>query len=380
MTDKQYRICDRCVMDTSVPDISFNENMICNYCITLEERSKHVLNIQDTERDLRRKKLINTVKHAGRGKPYDCIVGVSGGVDSSFALVKAVSEGLRPLAVHMDNGWNSELAQNNIENLVKGLGVDLHTHVINWNEYRELMQSFFDSDVVDVELLYDNAMLGVNYSLAKKFNIKYILAGTNYSTEGMLMPAGWNWFKFDKKNILNIAKKFGRVKISSFPIFGVLDYFYCRVVRSIEWISFLDYYSYDKDEAVSTLVSNYSYKPYPYKHYESIFTRFYQGYILPGKFGVDKRRVHLSTLVVNGQMSRAKAMEMLAEIPYPSIKEQREDIEYFLKKMNWTESRLQEYLSRPGVAHETYGTEKPLMKFFQGMRKNILELKSYAKK
>ena len=162
------RQCLRCVMDASADGIVFDENGVCNYCKEFLDRK------------------------SGKGKPYDCVVGVSGGVDSSWTLVEVVRLGLRPLAVHMDNGWNSELAQNNIANLVRNLGVDLHTHVIDWGEYRELMQAFFDADVIDLELLYDNAMLAVNYAQARQFDLKYILAGTNKATEGMRIPKTWN--------------------------------------------------------------------------------------------------------------------------------------------------------------------------------------------
>jgi tRNA(Ile)-lysidine synthase TilS/MesJ len=166
----------------------------CNYCDAMNNANKQELL---TEEEIN--KFINNVKISGKKKTYDCIIGVSGGLDSSYALHLAVKEGLRPLAVHMDNGWNSELAQNNIANLVSELEVDLYTYVIDWDEYRVMMQSFFDADVIDIELLYDNAMLAVNYQLAKKYNLKYILAGTNNATEGIPMPKGWNWYKYDKK-------------------------------------------------------------------------------------------------------------------------------------------------------------------------------------
>src|SRR5215510_469610 len=182
---KTYQECTRCVMDTSASDITFDERGVCNYCSEYIERFHGVLNMGQAAREEGLNRFVAQVKAAGIGKLYDCIIGVSGGVDSSWVLVKAVELGLRPLAVHMDNGWNSELAQNNIANLVRGLGVDLYTHVIDWDEYRNLMQAFFDADVIDVELLYDNAMMAVNYDQATRYGLKYILAGSNQSTEGM---------------------------------------------------------------------------------------------------------------------------------------------------------------------------------------------------
>ena len=254
----------------------------------------------------------------------------------------------------MDNGWNSELAQNNIYNLIDMLGVDLHTHVINWNEYRELMQSFLDNDVIDVELLYDNAMIAVNYNLAMKYNVKYILSGDNTSTEGMSMPKGWNWNKFDKTNI----KSVGNVSsFKTFPSIGTLKYFYLRILARKKWIRFPDYFPFIKEDALSTLESSYGYKRYPYKHYESIFTRFYQGYILPNKFKVDKRLLHLSSLVVNNQMSRNDALTQLAAIPYPSENDLNNDITYFLNKMNWSRSDLDRYIARPPRSHFDFSSE-----------------------
>ncbi|MBQ5939636.1 N-acetyl sugar amidotransferase [Massilia sp. AB1] len=350
-------------MDSSVPHISFDADGVCNYCTEYLAQCGHILNDVDGRKDAKLADLVAKVKKAGAGKPYDCIVGVSGGVDSSWVLVRAIELGLRPLAVHMDNGWNSELAQHNIASLVQRLGVDLHTHVIDWHEYRKLMQSFFDADVLDVELLYDNAAVAVNYREAAKYGIRYILAGTNSSTEGMRMPTGWNWNKFDKKNIRAIAKRFANIRLSTFPAIGTIDFFRFRFVNGIRWTSILDLMPYNKAEVLRKLQDEYGYKPYPYKHYESIFTRFYQGYILPNKFGVDKRKLHLGTLVASGQMDRAAALADLEKIPYPSLAQLNEDRQYFLKKMGWGEADLTAYIARPEIAHTAYPSEQPLWDF-----------------
>lgn len=193
--NEEQKRCKRCLMDTTAKDITFDEDGYCNYCTEFLES----LNNPNRKISLPLNELVEKIKADGKGKEYDCVVGVSGGVDSSYTLVKVKELGLRPLAVHMDNGWDSELAANNIKNLVEKLGVDLYTHVIDWEEYRELMQAFFDADVIDVELLYDNAMLAVCYQQAGKYGVKYILAGSNTATEGMRLPENWNWFKRDKK-------------------------------------------------------------------------------------------------------------------------------------------------------------------------------------
>lgn len=369
------QICNRCVMDSEVPDIHFNEEGNCNYCEDFLEMMSRTVEPDPIKRKEELNRFVEKVKSDGRGKEYDCIIGLSGGVDSAWVLYQAKKMGLRPLAVHMDNGWNSELAQSNIEGLVRTLDIDLHTHVIDWTEYRELMQAFFDADVVDVELLYDNAMYAVNYQLAAKFNIKWILAGTNKSTEGMRIPRGWNWFKFDRKNIKKIASTKGITHLNTFPSFGVLDFINSEFIRKKKWISFLDMFEYRKEDALITLEKECGYRRYPYKHYESIFTRFYQGYLLPKKFGIDKRKVHLSTLVTTNQMQRTTALDFLTKIPYPTLEELEIDKNYFIKKMLWTDDTLQQYLSRAPKDHLIYGSELPMWKFFSSAYKFIFRKK-----
>ena len=362
---KPYQVCTRCVMDTSASDIHFDAQGHCNYCTHFLIRSRSVIHQDPIAKKAELNSFVNKVKAAGKNRRYDCVVGVSGGVDSSWVLYQAVKLGLRPLAVHMDNGWNSELAQHNIAHLVQGLGVDLHTHVIDWPEYKKLMQAFFDADVIDVELLYDNAMLGVNYRLAVQHGTRYILAGTNQATEGMRMPPGWNWFKYDKTNIKALARNFGRVQMRTFPAIGTLDYVWYRLVNRVRWVSFLDMMPFNKFDALAELTKEYGYRPYPYKHYESIFTRFYQGHILPNKFGVDKRRLHLATLVAAGQLSREQALEGLEGIAYVCEADLERDKQYFLKKMSWSNADLSAYLSRAPKPHSLYGTEQPLWNMFQ---------------
>jgi N-acetyl sugar amidotransferase len=365
--------CTRCVMDESANDIHFNAQGQCNYCTDMLRKLE---NFQPADPDALKAKfdsLISKIKKAGKRKRYDCIVGVSGGADSAYVLYLAKKSGLRPLAVHMDNGWNSELAVNNIENLVRKLDVDLYTHVINWKEYRALQQAFFNANVIDIELLYDNAMLAVNYRLAKKYGIHYILAGTNTTTEGMRMPTSWNWFKFDKTNIHAIAAN-SHAKIKSMPTISVFGYAWSRFVRRIHWIDFLDYVDYFKPTCLEELQREIGYRPYPYKHYESIFTRFYQGYLLPEKFGVDKRRLHLSTLICSGQMTREEASALLMESPYADPDDLKSDIDYFLKKMNWTEPELQIYLDRKPVPHDQFPSEFMVAKKLNATYKKVSAL------
>lgn len=349
--------CTRCIMDTTAQDIVFDDQGVCNYCTAfLEKKAKHIA-LSDDERESRLVRLVDMVKATGRKKRYDCIIGLSGGVDSSWTLVRAVQLGLRPLAVHMDSGWNSELAQNNIANLVRSLDVDLYTHVIDWPEIRGLMEAFFASDVIDVEVLYDNAMLAVNYQQAAKHGLKHILAGTNIATEGVDIPKGWNWHKADKRNIVGISRAFGGPKLKTFPSISTMGLAKHILIDRIHWISFLDYLDYRKSEALEVLQRDFGYKPYLHKHYESVFTRFYQGYLHPNKFGVDKRKPHLSSLVMSNEMTRDEALKQASGIAYPSEKDMEADRQYFIKKMGWSEEKFAEYIARPARPHTDYPSE-----------------------
>jgi N-acetyl sugar amidotransferase len=352
--------CTRCIMDTSAPDIEFDEEGVCSYCSNFLRNREKYLALDESERERRLERLIAMVKQSGRGKAYDCIVGLSGGVDSSWALVQAVRLGQRPLAHHKDSGWNSELAQNNNANIVRGHGVDLHTHVIDWPEMRGLMEAFFAADVIDVELLYDNAMLAANYRQAAKYGLKFILAGSNFATEGLQIPPSWNWHKTDRRNIVAISKSFGGPSLKTFPALGTFDLIRFTVLNRIKWIPFLDYFPYRKSDALDMLTREFGYKPYAYKHYESVFTRFYQGYLLPYKFGVDKRKPHLSSLIMNGEMTRDEALRLADGIAYPSEKEMEADRLYFMKKMGWSEAKFQDYMSRPPKPHTDYPSEVQL--------------------
>lgn len=354
-------------MDESAKEIIFDKDGNCNFCTQfLQKHTKRVSGL-NKERD----NLIEKIKSESKNREYDVVVGVSGGVDSSYVLHLAVEAGLRVLAVHMDNGWNSEVASNNISNLVKRLDVDLYTHVIDWKEYRDMMESFFQANVIDIELLYDNAMTAVNYNIANKFGIKYMLSGQNSSTEGMAMPQAWNWLKIDAANIRAIHNRYGKLKQKTFPIIGVFEWIYFEYIKKIKWVPFLDYYQYNKNEALVLLQEKYGYKPYPYKHYESVFTRFYQGYILPNKFGVDKRKLHFSTLICSGQMDRIEAIKKLQTIPYPSELELKNDIEYFLKKMKWSTDQLNIYLKEPQIEHSHYSSQRYIYDVLKSIYKSM---------
>ena len=345
-------------MDTSASNIQFDSEGVCNFCTKFLRTQSSVFDKSDATRRKQRDAVIDRIRHSGRRRQYDCVVGVSGGVDSSYALHLAVEYGLRPLAVHMDNNWNTEAATNNIKNLVTRLGVDLYTHVVDWACYRSLLQAFLDADVVDLELLYDNASQGVVYRQAKKHGVRHMVMGFNSATEGMAMPRGWTQFKWDLRNIRDIAK-LGGASTKKFPGIGLWKRLYYHKLRRMQQVRLLDCVDFNKDQALELLEKRYAYKRYEYKHYESILTRFYQGYLLPEKFGIDKRRVHASTLVMTGELTRQAALELLDRPAYDPAEINR-DRKYFVKKMGWTETHLDGYLARPPRNHHEFKTDTGL--------------------
>jgi N-acetyl sugar amidotransferase len=362
-----YKLCNRCVMDTSAKEISFDSLGICNFCNELDFTIDSIQNKGNEYFNL--DELVAKIKTDGKGKMYDCIVGVSGGVDSSYTLFKVVKLGLRPLAVHLDNGWNSELAVSNINNLISNLNVDLYTHVIDWKENRDMQLSFFKANVIDIEMIMDNAQAALNFKIAKKYNLHYILSGSNTATEGILAPQDWTQYKFDVKNIKAIHKKFGSLKIKTHPLISTIDYLIYKKIHKIDWVFFLDYLTYNKTEALNILKQELDYKPYPYKHYESVFTRFYQGYILPKKFNVDKRRMHLSSLIINGELSRVEALDLLKQEPYSDKSLLQQDMAYVIKKLGLTKEEFELYINTPGNKHSDFPSEEGFFKFLLKLSK-----------
>ena len=307
-------------------------------------------NKADIDRKLNQ--IVEEIKQAGRNQKYDCLLGVSGGVDSTYVAYKAKELGLRPLIVHYDNGWNSELAVMNIENIVKKLDFDLYTFVNNWNEFKNIQLSFFKASVIDIELITDQAILAITYKIARKYNIKYILSGSNISTEATL-PTNWYHWKLDVLNIIAINKQFGKTKISSYPLLGFFEHLYVTRFLKIKNVNILNYLHYSKAEAKDIIINKLNWKDYGGKHYESIFTRFYQSYILPVKFKVDKRKAHLSTLICSGQISREHALEELKKPIYNPDK-LADDYEYVIKKLNLTVAEFEAFMALPIKKHTDY--------------------------
>jgi len=341
---EEYKRCKRCVMDTLDPGISFDADGNCNFCTEYFVREPG----QVFKGNLGQKKLekfINLIKADGKNKPYDCIMGVSGGVDSTYVAYLAKQQGLRPLAVHFDNGWNSELAVRNIENILNKLNIDLYTHVVDWDEFRDLQLSFLKASVANAEIPSDHGFLATLYDVALKHKIKYFLTGTNFETEGIL-PAGYGYLSVDLKHILAVHKRFGTKSLSTYPKLSLPKYMYARFVRKLTKVSILNYVNYKKEAAMELIQKELGWQYYGGKHYESIFTRFFQAYILPRKFGFDKRKAHYSSLICSGQMTREEAVQLLKTDPCDP-KMLVEDREYVIKKLGLTEASFKEIMNLP---------------------------------
>jgi N-acetyl sugar amidotransferase len=343
-------------MDTSDPDITFDGNGICSHC----RRAEQVLPTVRWSPAASERALAETaakIKEAGRDHEYDCVIGLSGGVDSSYAAYVAHQLGLRPLAVHFDNGWNSELAVENIQRVVEGCGLDLHTYVINWREFRDLQRAFLRASVLDIELLTDNAIVAATVQLARENRIKYLLSGWNLATEHGL-PAAWAWHKFDWTNIKAIHAAYGSVPLKTFPHISTVEWRWMRMTgRGVETIQLLNLVNYRRDEAAATLASEFGWREYGGKHHESGFTKFYQGAILPRKFGIDKRRAHLSDRIRNGELTRDSALESLAT-PIYSPDELRAESEYVRKKLGFEPAEWEAIMSAPPRSHRDFASDR----------------------
>lgn len=355
---RAYQQCSISLMDTIAdPNITFNEKGICNYYYEYAEKEKErVFKGEEGEKKL--EQIIQQIKAAGKGKKYDCITGVSGGVDSTYLTYIAKKMGLNPLIVHFDNGWNSELAVKNIENIISKLDFDLYTLVVDWEEFKDLQLAYLKASVVDIEALTDHAIAGTLFRLASENNIKYILSGYNIVTEGVL-PSHWVTNKSDHVNIKSIHKKFGKVALKTYPFFGNREKRYYIAIKGLEVIDLLNYLPYNKAKVKETIIKELSWRDYGGKHYESVFTRFYQGYILPVKFGIDKRKAHLSNLIFSGQITKEEA---LAEIKKPIYERDQlqQDYEFVIKKFNLSADEFEELIKTERKEHEHYGINKGL--------------------
>lgn len=332
-------------MDTSDTKIFFDDKGVCDHCNDFYQNVKPNWHTDQRGKE-ELSKITEKIKAEGKDKEFDCILGLSGGVDSSYMLHLAVKEfGLRPLVFHVDGGWNSELAVHNIQMLIEKLNLDLYTEVINWEEMKDFQLAFFKSGVPHIDIPQDHAFVATLYNFANKYNIKYILNGGNISTECIRNPMEFFYYGTDMAQINDIRKRFGTIKMETFPFSPILKHkFYLRYIKRIKVLKLLNYRPYIKEKALELLNEEYGWKPYPQKHFESRFTKFFESYWLPERFGFDSRRVQFSSLIVTGQMNRDEALEKL-KIPAYNPEKIEDEFNYIATKLNITPDELNSYFT-----------------------------------
>jgi N-acetyl sugar amidotransferase len=351
-------ICANCVMDNTDSRITFDAKGVCDHCQTYY--SKILPNWHTDERgqsELR--KLTDRIKESGKGRDFDCIIGMSGGIDSSYLTYLAKEKmGLRPLVFHVDAGWNSQEAVNNIERIVDKLGLDLYTEVIDWPEMRDLQLAFFKAGVPHIDAPQDMAFFATMYKFAQENDVKYILTGANLSTECIRNPLEWMYYQSDSIQLRDIHRRFGTRPLTKFPLTTIFRHkILLPYVKGIQTVRPLNYGPYIKEEAVRLLVEKFGWQPYPQKHFESRFTRFYEGYWLPKKFGFDTRKVQYSSLIVTGQMTREEALKKLEQ---PALDDEtvKQEFEYVATKLGISVAELRGYMDAPNKTFRDYRSQE----------------------
>lgn len=366
MSQREYRICTRCIMDTSDPDIVFNERGECNHCESYDRLvTPNWPQGEAAEKGLQ--DMLATIKRNGQGKDYDCIIGLSGGVDSSYLALKVKEWGLRPLAVHVDAGWNSELASQNIENIVKKLDIDLYTYVVDWQEMKDLHRAYLRSQVANQDTPQDHAFFAALYNYAAKNKIEYVLSGGNYATESVL-PSVCGYDAMDLRQLESIHDQFGEKKLRTYPrvSFWKRHVYYPHIMR-MKVVRPLNFIPYDKQAAINELSEKLDWKYYGGKHHESRFTKYFQSYYLTKKIGFDKRRAHLTSEVLSGLKTRDEALAEIAKPPYTE-EERDNDQAYLIKKLGFSENEFLEILNAPVKSHREYASNENIYILYRHVR------------
>lgn len=355
MEKREYQICANCVMDTSDSKIQFDSRGYCDHCNNFYNNI--LPNWHPDEASAKElEKIVEQIKKEGRNKKYDCIIGLSGGVDSSYLVYFAKEKlGLRPLAFSVDTGWNTDVANENIKRLVNGLNLDIHTVVVDWDEMKDLQLAFFKSQVPSQDI-QDHAIFASLYNFAAKIGFKYVLTGANHSTECIREPIEWAHVN-DLTQIKDIHSKYGTKLLRKFPMCGIFKYrLYYRYIKGMKIVQPLNLIPYIKEDAINELQERFGWERYKNKHFENVFTRFFEGYWLPKKFGYDKRRAHFSSLIVTGQLTREEALEILKHPPYP-VEEAMQDMEFIANKLGVTKAEFEELMKGENKTYRDYKSE-----------------------
>lgn len=368
--DKRYQICTHCVMDTKDPKITFDENGICDLCNDYTNTLLPTLDYPKLKDEMWR--IVDKIKSDGKGRDFDCLLGMSGGVDSSYMLHIAVKEfGLRPLVFHVDGGWNSEIAVNNIQRMIDKLKIDLYTEVINWEEMKDFQLALFKSGTPYLDIAQDHAFVATLYDYANKYNIKYILNGGNYASEFMSYPLKYYYYGTDMRFINDIRNRFCQTKMETYPFSSVFNHkIYLKYIKNVNVLRLLNYMPFNVEEAKTILSEEYGWKPYPRKHFESRFTKFFESYWLYERFSYDVRRVQFSSLILSGQMSRVDALSELAHKPY-NEETIRDEFKYIATKLGITEIKLQEYFDMPKKYYWNYKNQMKFVNFAQKLARKL---------
>ena len=370
---KRYQQCSRCVMDTSDPAIAFDADGVCNHCRTFDQVTRTQW-FPNEEGARRWEAMAAQIRQAGQGQEYDCILGLSGGIDSSYLALKVKDWKLRPLVVHVDAGWNSELAVANIEAVVKHCNFDLHTHVVDWEEMRDLHLAYLKAGIANQDVPQDHVFFASLYHFATRNGIRFILSGGNIATES-IFPTAWHGSAMDAVNLRAIHKKYGERPLRTYSTIGFFDYFvWYPFVRKMRTARPLNFMPYDKQQAIAELEQKMGWRAYGRKHGESLFTKLFQNYYLPTKFGYDKRKPHLASLIVSGQMTRVDALAKLQE-PLYNPNELEIDITYFCKKLRITRQQFDGFLTAPSHHYSDFPTWEAryrLLKKSQGLVERVL--------
>jgi len=358
----KVKICSRCIMDETAKEITFDNYGVCNFCHNYDNVLVNDV-YTDKGGEEKLEKLVEKIKRKGRNSRYDVLIGLSGGVDSSYvAYIIKKKYGLRAFAVHLDNGWNTELAVANVEQIVKRLEIDLSTYVLDWKEFRDLQTSFIKSSISNIEIPTDHAIWALLIKTAAKMKIPYIIAGNNVVTES-IMPESWLYGSKDSKLIKSIHHKFGKIKLKSYPNLSTIDYIDYLLFRGIRWVPILNYIPYNKAEAKQLLIDKLGWQDYGGKHYESIFTRFFHAFYLPVKFGYDLRKSYLSALVCSGQISRDEALVEISNPPAPK-QMLEQDRDYVIKKLGLSDDEFESIMNLPNKTYADYPNNESLWKRF----------------